>query len=48
VCIFIYILHQSEKLMKSVGILSYLGKRVETFIGIKGKDLLLVETSYAR
>jgi hypothetical protein len=44
VCIFIYILHQSEKLIKSIGILSYL---VETDIGGKGKDTLLVETCYA-
>jgi hypothetical protein len=44
VCIFIYILHQSEKLIKSIGILSHL---VETDIGGKGKDPLLVETCYA-
>jgi hypothetical protein len=44
VCIFIYILHQSEKLKKSIGILFHL---VETDIGGKGKGLLLVETCYA-
>jgi hypothetical protein len=40
-----YILHQSKKLMKSIGILSHL---VETGIGGKGKGLLLVETYYAQ
>jgi hypothetical protein len=44
VCIFIYILQQSEKLIKIIGILSHL---VETVIGGKGKGLLLVETCYA-
>jgi hypothetical protein len=45
VCIFIYILHQSEKPTKSIDILSYL---VETDIGGKGKDTLLVETSIGK
>jgi hypothetical protein len=53
VCIFIYILHQFEKLMKSISILFSFGKKgkdtllVETGIGGKGKGLLLVETCYA-